>query len=102
MPPKTENHAGGTAWLGSARLADDAPRNSASGHSAQHQGRRKRPLSYSIIEVYDGLKRLGVVERNQRGGFRALAVDGRCIGRYPTDREAARALLRLMAKAVPS
>jgi hypothetical protein len=102
MPAKTKNHAGGTAWLGNPHLADDAPRNSASGHSTQHQCRRKRPSSYSIIEVYDGLKRLGVVERLRRGGFRALTVDGRALSRFATDREAAQALLRLMAQAVPS
>jgi hypothetical protein len=96
-----EDAASGSGGISEGTNSGNQVQNSAAPATEQHnQGRRKRPLPYSIIEVYDGLKRLGVVERNQRGGFRALAVDGRCIGRYPTDREAARALLRLMAQAV--
>lgn len=105
-PPPNEAAAPGDGPFGSGGISEgtnsgNQVQNSAAPATEQHhQGRRKRPSSYSIIEVYDGLKRLGVVERLRRGGFRPLTVDDRALGRFSRDREVARALLRLMAGGV--
>jgi|SRR4051812_36060031 hypothetical protein len=51
-----------------------------------------RIATSSAVEVYDGMQRIGIVERRQWGGFRAIDADGRHIGELAREREAAQAI----------
>ena len=46
-------------------------------------------IATSAVDVYDGMQRIGIVERHQRG-FRAMDADR--LGEFPTERAAMQAI----------
>jgi hypothetical protein len=70
-----------SAGLGNVHLDDDAPRNTAP---------RRTPQA-DVAEIYDGLRRVGLVERRAQV-FRAMNADGKRLGDFSTERDAMRAV----------
>ena len=88
MPSKTTNPARGeAAGLGNVHrlAADDTSINNPPFLNSQ---RNYRPPTVSVAEIYDGLRRIGIVERLQQEGFRATDADGHRLGDFARDRDA--------------
>jgi hypothetical protein len=84
---------------GGAETGPGVPRSTAEDARVDTAQGLNPQIKYSRIAT-TSVAACGVGELLRSGGFRALTVDGRALGRFSTDREAAGALLRLMAGGV--